>query len=177
MKNLLIGSLLSAFVFFIWGFIYFGASGIPYNFLGDAGDPGAVLDASFPTDGTYVVPDPRAENAAELMERGPFAVVHIKKGGSAPMDPAMMVGGFLHGFIYAALLGLLLQAAKPASYGASVKFCAIAGLAGAFMARIGDVIWWHKSWAWQLSDLAYATIGSLLIGLVLAKFIKSPVKN
>ncbi len=176
MKSLLLGSLLSAIALFVWGFIYYGASGIPYSFLGDAADNGPVLDAAFPETGTYVVPDPRLENVAELHERGPFAMVHIHKGGLSMMSPSLMIGGFLHGFVYALLLGLLLQQiCKKSGYAARVGFVTLAGTAGTFMARVGDAVWWYNPWGWQLSNVAYTIIGSAIVGLVLARFIKSPV--
>jgi len=174
MKSLLLGSLLSAVALFMWGFVYFGISGIPYNFLGEANDNGLVLDAEFPESGTYVVPDPRLENVEDLHLRGPFAMVHIRKGGMPMMSPSLMIGGFVHGFGYALLLGLLLkQICRKSGYGARVGFVTLAGLAGTFMARIGDVIWWHNAWDWQLSTMAYTVIGSSIVGAILAKFIKN----
>ena len=178
MKSLLLGSLVSAIALFVWGFVYFGASGIPYGFLGDAADNGPTLDAAFSESGTYVVPDPRLENVAELHERGPFAMVHIRKGGMPMMSPSLMIGGFVHGFIYALLLGLLLRhICKKSGYGARVGFVTLAGATGTFMARVGDAVWWHHAWDWQLSTMAYTIIGSAIVGAILARFIKSEVRD
>ena len=178
MKSLLLGSLLAAVALFFWGFLYYGATGIPYGTLAETDDVGPALNELFPTDGTYVVPSPLAEDSAELTARGPFAMVHIHKGGSDMMSASFLIGGFLHGFVYCLLLGLLLQQiCKKTQFWGRVGFLTLAGVAGAVMARAGDAIWWLQPWGWQLSNILYTVIGSAIAGLVLAKFIKSPVRS
>lgn len=178
MKPIALGSFLAAIAFFFWGFIFYMITGAPDKVIKSTPtDVGPVLQEAFPESGTYFVPGiANSEEAAELMARGPVAMVHIQKEGLQAMDPMLMVGGFVHGWGYAILLGLLLQQiCKKSGYGARVGFVTLAGFTGAFCSRVGDAIWWHKSWDWQLTELAYMTLGALVIGLVLAKFIKSPV--
>lgn len=171
MKKIIIGSLLAALALFFWGFIYYGISGIPYQFLGQSEEIGPLLKESFPADGTYLFPDPAAENAEELHKRGPIAMVHIKRDGN-PNPMSMMGTGFLHGWVYCILLALLLkQICKSSGYGARVGFVALVATTGAFAARIGDAVWWQQSMSWQLSNLIYTIIGGAIIGSILAKFI------
>ncbi len=180
MKPLLLGSLLAAIAFFFWGFIFYSVTGLPEKVLKQpAGDVGPVLNETFPESGTYFVPGMgNMEEAQELMARGPVAMVHLHREGLRPMDPMLMLGGFLHGWGYALLLGLLLpQICKKSGYGARIGFVTLVGATGAFCARIGDTIWWHKSLDWQVTEVAYTTIGAAVIGAVLARFITSPVKN
>ncbi|WP_221029597.1 hypothetical protein [Actomonas aquatica] len=180
MKSVLLGSFLAALAFFIWGAVFYTVLGVPGSVLKSTpSDVGPALLASFPENGTYFVPAMgNIEEAQELMTRGPVATVHIQREGLTPMDPMLMVGGFLHGWGYALLLAFLLkQICKKSGYGARVGFVTLVGLTAAFATRISDTIWWHKSMDWQLSELAYLTIGSIVIGLVLAKFIKSPVTS
>ncbi len=154
MKNLLLGSFLAAVALFIWGFIYFGISGIPYNVLGHSSDAVALsLKASFPSEGTYIFPDPGTDEMAELQKRGPVAMVHIKPNGVA--NPMSMMGtGFLHGWIYCILLALLLkQICKKTEYGGRVGFVVLVATTGAFVARFGDAIWWQQSWGWLIGQL------------------------
>ena len=178
MKNLLLGSFLAGLALFMWGFIYYGISGIPYKFLGtpDA-SAGMALKASFPADGTYIIPSPNSENLEVAQKEGPIAMVHIVRDG-AESALSMMGFGFLHGWAYCLILGCLLQQiCKKAGYGERVWFVTQVGIAGAFLARFGDAIWFLQDWSWQLSNFAYSVLGAALAGAILAKFIKSPVKD
>ena len=178
MKKLLLGSFLAGLALFMWGFIYYGVSGIPYKLLGTPNTTaGADLKSSFPTDGTYILPGPNAENLEAAQKEGPIAMVHIVRDGAEnPMS--MMLPGFFHGWAYCFLLGLTLQqVCKKAGYGERVWFVTLVGIAGAFLARFGDAIWFLQDWSWQISNFAYSVIGAAIAGAILAKFIKSPVKD
>ena len=48
MKKLLLAPLLGALAMFVWGFFYYGLSGIPYQALQPAQDVGPALDKLFP---------------------------------------------------------------------------------------------------------------------------------
>ncbi|GAB5561950.1 MAG: hypothetical protein SynsKO_35970 [Synoicihabitans sp.] len=176
MKNLIIGSLLAGLALFFWGFLYYGLSGLPYKVLETPAETApAALVANFPVDGTYIIPSPQAENAMELQTEGPMASVHIRPNGVGSAG-GMMGMGFVHGVIYCFLLGLLLQKiCKKSGYGERVIFVTQVGLAGAFVSRFGDAIWWWQSWSWQFANFAYSVIGAAIAGAILAKFIKSPV--
>lgn len=178
MKKLLLGSFLAGLALFMWGFIYYGISGVPYGLL-ESPNPGAgaALKAAFPDDGTYIIPSPESETLPEEQQSGPIAMVHLVRDGTDnPMS--MMLPGFLHGWAYCIILGMLLQQiCKKSGYGARVWFVTLIGIAGAFLARIGDAIWWWQAWDWQLSNFAYSVIGAIIAGAILAKFIKSPVKD
>jgi uncharacterized membrane protein YeaQ/YmgE (transglycosylase-associated protein family) len=178
MKKLLLASFLAGLALFFWGFIYYGISGIPNKTLGTPAPTAAVaLEANFPADGTYIVPSPTAENMAELQATGPVAMVHIRPGGAGSMG-TMMGTGFVHGVVYCFLLALILQQiCKKSGYGERVWFVTQVGMAGAFAARFGDAIWFWQSWSWQISNFIYSAIGAAIAGAILAKFIKSPVKN
>lgn len=172
MNKLIIGSFLAALALFFWGFVYYGISGIPYNFLGQSSDEVALsLKERFPADGTYIFPDPTTERMEELQKRGPVAMIHIKPDG-VPNPMSMMGTGFIHGWIYCVLLALLLkQICKKTGYCGRVGFVVLAAAAGAFAARFGDAVWWQQAWSWQISNFAYALVGGLIVGLILAKFI------
>ncbi len=172
MKNLFLGTFLAGLALFMWGFIYYGISGIPYSLLGTSNDTVALsLKEQFPADGAYIFPDPGTDNMEELQKRGPIATVHIKRNGVAsPM--AMMGTGFIHGWLYCLLLAILLkQICKKTAYWGRVGFVVLAGVAGSFLARFGDAIWWHQSWSWQFSNFAYTAVGTAIAGLILAKFV------
>ena len=179
MKSIILGSFLAALAFFVWGAVFYTITGAPSRVLKSTPtDVGPMLNEAFPESGTYFVPGMgNMTEAQALMKRGPVATVHIHREGLTPMAPGLMAAGFFHGWAYALLLAALLkQICKKSGYGARVGFVTLAGFTGAFCARLGDTIWWHKSIDWQLTETLYMTMGALVIGLVLAKFIKSPVK-
>lgn len=178
MKNLILGSFLAGLALFFWGFIYYGISGIPYKTLETpAATAPAALKSSFPSNGTYIVPSPTAENMAELQEASPVAMVHIRPEGVGSLG-TMMGTGFVHGVVYCFLLALILQQiCKKSGYGERVWFVTQVGMAGAFAARFGDAIWFWQSWSWQISNFVYSAISAAIAGAILAKFIKSPVKS
>jgi len=90
----------------------------------------------------------------------------------------MLGMGFVHGVIYCFLLGLVLQRiCKKSGYGERVWFITHVGIAGAFVARFGDAIWWWQSWSWQCANFVYYVIGAAIAGAILAQFIKSPVND
>ncbi|MBT5902899.1 MAG: hypothetical protein HOH58_12415 [Opitutaceae bacterium] len=176
MKKLLLGSFVAGIALFFWGFIYYGLSGIPYQTLATPADTApSALKANFPAHGTYIIPSPTAVEMPDLQVEGPVAMVHIRPDGVE--NPMSMMGtGFVHGWIYCLLLGLLLQKiCKKSGYGERVMFVTQVGLAGAFVSRFGDAIWWWQSWNWQIANFAYSVIGAAIAGAILAKFIKSPV--
>lgn len=179
MKSIILGSFLAAVALFFWGFVFYVLTPLPGKVIkSPPTDVGPTLNAAFPESGTYFVPGMAEDEASiELMARGPVAMVHIHRDGIAAMNGTLMGLGFLHGWACALLLALLLkQICKKSGYGARVGFVTLVGFAGAFYARIGDSLWWHKSLDWQLTETFYMTAGSLIVGLVLAKFIKSPVE-
>ena len=67
---------------------------------------------------------------------------------------------------------MILQVAGLPSYRERVKLAALVGLAGAVMIDFGQSVWWHISWAWKLQGAFYDFAIWIVIGLVLAKFVR-----
>ncbi|HUG82286.1 MAG TPA: hypothetical protein VML01_11530 [Bryobacterales bacterium] len=65
-----------------------------------------------------------------------------------------------------------MKLAAPAlpSYGAVLKFTALAGLTATVMIDFGDPVWWLNSWGWKFHMAAYHVVSWIITGLVLAKF-------
>ncbi|RKX30160.1 MAG: hypothetical protein DRP71_15490 [Verrucomicrobia bacterium] len=169
MKNLL-ATFLAALAMFVWGFAYYGVSGIPYKSLQPAQNVGAQLDELFPTTGTYVIPDPRTENdkLSKQLEKGPFATVHIRKGGTPAMDPLLMAKGFILGWVCCLMMAVLLAMTGIRGYGPRLVFILFAGVIMALFTHGGDVIWWRQDWAWQIHTMIYSIGAWLVAGLLLA---------
>lgn len=177
MKRFLLVPLLAALAMFIWGFIYYGVSGIPYKALGTTGDVGPALNELFPNDGTYVLPDPRgsSEVRAEQMKRGHLITVHIKKSGVKEMDPAILTKGFLLEFISCLLLALIVHQAygvQPDRCLYRFILCLIVGILVTIYSNGGQVIWWQQDWCWHLMTILHDIIAFVLAGAVITFFYK-----
>ena len=83
-----------------------------------------------------------------------------------------MAKGFLLTLATTVLVALLLKIAAPAlpSYGAVLKFTALAGLTATVMIDFGDSVWWHIAWGWKLHRVAYHVVSWIITGPVLGKF-------
>lgn len=174
MKKYLLAPFLGALAMFIWGFIYYGVSGIPYQALQPAQEVGPALDKLFPASGTYVIPDPRTDEPAmsRQLASGPFATVHITKGGLKAMDPAVMISGFALEFISCGLLVILLGLTRIGNYPDRVIFVLVAGVLMAFFAHGGQAVWWHQDWNWQFRTMIHDVVAFLLAGAIIAGFVK-----
>lgn len=170
MKKLLVAPLLAALAMFVWGFVYYGLSGVPYKALQPAQDVGPALDKLFPTSGTYIVPDPRTEDEEEAkrLEKGPFATVHIKKGGMPMMDPVVLVKGFLLEWISCLLMAVALGVARVKGYTTRLTFIVLVGFLMAFFAHGGLAVWWHQDWSWHMRTIIHDTGAWLFAGLILS---------
>jgi hypothetical protein len=181
MKNFVLAPALAALAMFVFGFLYWGATTLPYRVLSSAGDDSATalaLGKIFPATGTYLVPgmgtpEPRR---GELFQRGPFALVHFVKEGMPQMDPKLLAQGYAHEFMLCLLLAIMLNGAAPSfkCFSCRVKFSATIGLVIA-AADLGNSIWWHHALSWELVQGLY-TLGAFIIaGVVLAFFLTPQV--
>ena len=65
-----------------------------------------------PADGSYVLPDPSAGDEdyfAGQMAAGPLAIVHFRRAGAAAMDPMVLLKGYIHMLLTAAIFGFILH--------------------------------------------------------------------
>jgi hypothetical protein len=179
MKDLLLGSLFAAVALFLWGFVYWAASPIPFTALKTLDNEvatGQALLEHFPQSGTYYLPDPRNPSRDEmdaLHKKGPVAIINIDVDGSIPASPGVMLAGFAHMLVTTLMISLLMRLTGNAlaSYGDRVLFVFLAGVIVAFWTRISDVIWWGLSLPWQMYNAVYDVSAWLIAGLILAKFV------
>lgn len=177
MKNNVLAPALAAVAMFIFGSIFW-MNPLPYKVISPNADDAAAaaaLDEIFPQTGLYLVPSPHIDpKAAEaLYNQGPNAMVHFIKEGGPMMDPIVFLKGYLHYFLIALLLGMILGKSSSAfaSYGCAVKFSTLVGFTGSALTTLGQSIWWHHLWSWTLINLVYATLTFTVASLVLAKFL------
>lgn len=178
MKNYVLAPALAALAMFVFGAIFW-MSPLPYSALTPANDDraaAAALGSVFSTTGTYVVPGPHLdhETMSSLYKAGPSAIVQFVREGHDEMEPAVFVKGYLHYFVVALLLSMLLHrsAGSFQRYSCSVKFSAFVGLTGGVLLTGSDPIWWHHPWCWHLMGLLYCVLAFVVAGLVLGRFVK-----
>ena len=181
MKRILIGSVLAAVVLFLWGFVFWGLSGVSNAVMGPVPDEAALsqkLSEALPRSGVYLLPYPPAQPTEEFMKRhraGPLAQIFYRREGADPMGGGVFAAGFLHMFVSVLVMAIALNLVRPAtsSYGARVKLVLVAGLAGAIYSNLGKPIWWHQSWEYHLLGFVYDFTSWVLAGLVLARFVRN----
>ena len=170
MKRFVLAPAAAALAVFVWGFLYYGLSGLPYRAL----QPSSALASlgRLPADGTYALPDPTlgGTEAAQAMATGPVAMVHYR-GTPRPMG-ATMAMGYAHGFVCCLVLSLLLWRTRAAvdTFRCRVMFTTLVGVLGTVFANVGAVAWWQHDWAWAAATMAYDILAFLIAGLVLAPF-------
>jgi hypothetical protein len=178
MKNYVIAPALAALAMFVFGAIFW-MSPFPYKVLRQTTDDPvalAMLGPLFPVTGTYLVPGPHLdrETMTELTQTGPSVLVQFVAEGHAEMEPGVFVKGYIHYFVVALLLAILLQKIAPVlkGYTCCIVTCAWVGLLGGLLLECNDPIWWHHPWAWHLVNLLYGVLAFAVAGLVLGRFVK-----
>ncbi|CAN5336509.1 hypothetical protein BH24PSE2_BH24PSE2_24470 [soil metagenome] len=184
MSRVTIGAVLAAIAMFIWGFMFWGVSPLPYSVLervaDDAETQAALLD-HFPASGAYLIPGNMSEEAVytELHEAGPVAFVQFSREGRPVMAPSVFLYGFLHMLVTAFLIGWLLRMAAPGLHGylQRLGFVTIAGLAASFFAHVGAIVWWGLPAGWILLTAVYDLTAWIVAGFVLAGFASSAARD
>lgn len=188
MIRLILGAVLAAVVLFAWGFVFWAASGVIYQFmhrLDNEEDVALALQKTDPASGTYLIPFPdRAavdgsdkEKAADLKARhikGPVVEIIYRKEGLDPLSSQEMVMGFCHFLAAALLAGVLLVMSQPGlpRYWMRVLFVTVLGAFATVAVSFAGPVWFHHPWPAVLYTSAYQLVGWLLAGLVMALVIR-----
>ena len=174
------GVVLAAFLLFVWGFLYWGISTLPYSAWSHPLDEKAAaqaLHSHFPSSGTYFVPGPQmaaAERAALLASGAPATMLHVQYNAPRPGDPMAMVKGFGLNLLFATALALLMFRVRSSSrtYTGRLGVALWAGVAAVLLIDGGDWVWWGTTLHWKLFQAFYDFSAFVIAGAVLAAFIK-----
>lgn len=181
MKKFVLAPVLAALAMFILGFLYWGLPMSPaYKAVSRVADDAAAAQALaqiFPATGVYLVPGIHLDPAqlTPLIERGPTAQISFVKEGHSPTDPTGFIKGYLHYFVIALALMIMLDRATPSfkCFTCRIKFATAVGLIGALF-ELTDAIWSRHPLGYHLVVGIYIVLECALAGLVLAKFTMSP---
>lgn len=179
MGRIIGGIALATFVVYVWGFLYWGASSIPYAAWNETADDraaGQALLEHFPTSGVYYIP--ANGNApglrSELYESGPTGFVILDVDGRPEFDAVIMAEGFVLNGIVLAILAALLVACRSAAPTFADRLKIVAGVAAiaVLMVNAGDIVWWAMPVGWQGAQIFYNFTALMIGGAILACFIR-----
>ncbi|HBI42069.1 MAG TPA: hypothetical protein DDY78_04310 [Planctomycetales bacterium] len=193
MIRLFVGALLSAVVLFIWGYVFWSASGVMYQFMHRLPDEDKAVqpfqDYGLES-GTYLIPfpEPTAMNGTDKEKesvylarriKGPLVeIIYRKDGAPSPGNPQVLAVGFCHYFAASLLAAVLLILAQPGlpRYPTRVLFVFLAGVFATVAITFAKPIWFFHPWPTVLYEAVFQTIGWLLAGIVLGLVIR-PAKT
>lgn len=178
MVRTVIGGLVGGIIIFVMGFIFWGSplGTIPFS---HATDPqSAAVQTSLAQNltpggtGTYLIPDPRTREGAELYAKGPVATVSYNTAGFAPEDMSML----LPGFILAVVAGLLIAFGLASVGGGGRSFGNVARLVVLY--TLGFTVWecltnpifMHADWRFWIYSFVAETLSFIVAGLVIARW-------
>lgn len=186
MKQILIGGLAGAIVYFVWGMLAWmllPLHGPTIGGLPNEAEVTSTLKGAGLETGVYVIPwsdneadwsDPESEFMRNH-QSGPLYSIYYHQSGAEPMSSGVMIGGFVIDLLAAMLAACLLSGAVSGccrSYWQRVGF--VAGL-GIFVALVGHASYWN--WMSFPTDYTIAFVvdvvaGWTLAGLVIAAFVR-----
>ena len=182
--RLFFGALIAAFLAFMWGFVFWvvldSGNKLMDPLPGEEAVVSALREAGLAS-GMYVYPAPadmKDEEATathkEKHRAGPLLQLAYRANGGEPMPPEQYGKGYGHYFCVALILGILLHVARQGlpSYVGRVFFCVITGLLAAVWADWADSVWFFDPWSYTMGRTVEMLVTALIIGLVLAAFIK-----
>ena len=177
MQKTILGILVATVVLYLWGFLYWGVSTLPYSsWEQTANDTVAqqVLAEQFPESGTYFVPGVQNEvdQRTAMYSSGPTAFVHIKHGAQTEVDPMVMLAGFIHNLVVVTLMAGFFKVAGAKEFRDFARLAVTAGAVAVVATHIGDMIWWQMPVAWKVWLLVYDYTLWLIVGHLLGIFMK-----
>ena len=156
MKRMTLGVLLATVVLYLFGFAYWGASGLPYQVWNETADDraaGQALKEHFPESGVYFIPamgNP-PEERTKLYDAGPTGFVILDVDGRPEFDPGIMIMGFLLNGVVMVLFAIVLWMTRRAApeYGDRLKLVIVVSALAVLMINFGDAVWWVMPLSWD----------------------------
>ena len=179
MGRIIGGIAASTAIVYIWGFLYWGASAVPYSSWQETADDSAAGQAlleHFPESGVYYLPangnPPELRSA--LYESGPTGFVILDVDGRPEFDTSIMTAGFALNGVVMALFALLLHLCRNATprYVDRLKLVALVAGIAVLMVNAGDIVWWAMPVDWESAQIFYNFTAMFLGGSVVACFVR-----
>lgn len=171
----ILGTVVTALVLFVFGFLYWAVNPLPYLTLNSVDDPAAVQAQAaelFPQDGLYLVPGGGNDPVAlELLGQGPAVFLSIDHSPAAGADPAALALGFAHNLLTAIVLAILLKSGTSLS--ARLQQSIWVGVLGVLVINGSELIWWMQPLSWLLHQAAYYLLYFVIAAITLNYFLPS----
>ncbi|MBY0229334.1 MAG: hypothetical protein K2W96_08660 [Gemmataceae bacterium] len=183
MLRVSIGSLLSAVVLFMWGFVFWMLSPVPKMMAKGVAYEDALasaLKSHLHEDGHYFVPfgcevmqgsDEEAKKAfAKKVEDGPVARIVFRTKGDTNMGATMGIG-FAHSLLCSLLAAGLLSMARIRTFALRWAFVALLGVFASAVVTMCQPIWFMASWKYSALYACFDIAGYALAAVPLAALI------
>lgn len=179
--RLFLGSAIAAVAVFMWGFLFWQQLPWPGQVMRTLPNQDALADAGGSEElatGVYLVPgmpsDPADPDFAARHARGPIATLLYQREGSNPASPKVLLRGFLHMLFSAMILGVVLLASGRREFFGRFMLALWIGIFVAFWAEPTRAIWFSVPWTYAWLYMAYHLSTCVIMGLVLAWFVRPP---
>ncbi len=180
-KRILLASLLAAVAAFFWGFVSWTM--LPWHNPLKFKNSAAISDAikaGAPEHGIYMLPEGAESMSDEAgmkrieaeLKTGPFVWAIVRPAPTSMDMGGPMMLGFLRAFAAAVILSVMLSCFNRDGFRCRVRFCVLAYLLVSINGDGPVWIWFHGPLSNFLIMTADHLIEGLLVGLILAKFIR-----
>lgn len=171
-----LGVLLAAIVLFFWGFVYWTVLAAKVDLPQVVGPDHAVVKSLATQSLTHRVyvhdggrPDEKGAGKDAAAETGPVIYLMFRPRGGVPAMREIMVQGFLHMLLSAALFATFTRCAVSwCSFNCRWAFVAALGVVASVWIDLSAPIWWHFPWDQQLFQAGYHIGAWCLAGVPLA---------
>jgi hypothetical protein len=176
MVRTLIGGVVGGIIIFVMGFIFWGSplGTVPFSHASDP-QAAAVQTAMAQNltpggSGTYLIPDPRTREGAELYAKGPVATVSYNTAGFAPEDMSMLLPGFILALVAGLLIAFGLAAVGGRGFGDLARLVVLYTLGFTVWECLTNPIFMHADWRFWIYSFVAESISLILAGLVIARW-------
>lgn len=176
MVRTVIGGLVGGIIIFVMGFIFWASplGAIPFS---TSSDPqAAAVQTSLAQNltphgtGTYLIPDPRTREGANLYTRGPVATVSFNTAGYAPEDMSALLPGFVLAVVAGLLIAFGLASAGACGFGNLARLVVLFTLGFAAWECLSNPIFMHADWRYWIYAFVAESVSFILAGLVIARW-------
>jgi len=176
MIRTLIGGLIGGVIIFVMGFIFWASplGAIPFS---TSSDPqAAAVQTSLAQNltphgsGTYLIPDPRTREGANLYTRGPVAAVSFNTAGYSPDDMSALLPGFILAVVAGLLIAFGLAAVNGRSFGDLARLVVLFTLGYAAWTCLTNPVFMHSDWRYWIYSFFAESVSFILAGLVIARW-------
>lgn len=174
----ILGVVIGAIALFFWGFVFWVQLPYPASVIQTLPNQDAIVPAlqdAISEDGAYFVPGyGQSEELMAKVQAGPVATILFRTGG-APEYSKTMINGFLHMLGCSFLLAIVVATAQRTTYFGRLMLVFWVGLFAVLWIHMSPVIWFHVPIKYACLYMTYDLIAVIILGIILAFFIRSPV--